>query len=120
VPPFSDREHLCTVTRIPLGVCALVTPWNHPLLIAVKKASVALATGNCVVVKPPEVAPCSVVELGRIFKAAGLPDGVRHGDAMALSAFRTTLVLFSAYHVIPSSDSIRPSTYRCQPSLPPS
>ena len=78
MPPFSDREHLCTVTRIPLGVCALVTPWNHPLLIAVKKASVALATGNCVVVKPPEVAPCSVVELGRLFKAAGLPDGVRH------------------------------------------
>ena len=77
VPPFSDVDHACTVTRVPLGVCALVTPWNHPLLIAVKKVSVALATGNCVVVKPPEVSPCSVLELGRILKEAGLPDGVR-------------------------------------------
>jgi len=77
VPPFSDVDHSCTVTRVPLGVCALVTPWNHPLLIAVKKVSVALATGNSVVVKPPEVSPCSVLELGRILQEAGLPDGVR-------------------------------------------
>mmetsp|Transcript_12284 Transcript_12284/g.15805 ORF Transcript_12284/g.15805 Transcript_12284/m.15805 type:complete len:525 (-) Transcript_12284:202-1776(-) len=75
-PPFSDEDHACTVRRQPLGVCALITPWNHPLLIAVKKVAVALATGNSVVVKPPELAPVSVLELGRILKEAGLPDGV--------------------------------------------
>jgi acyl-CoA reductase-like NAD-dependent aldehyde dehydrogenase len=75
-PPFSDQDHACTVRRQPLGVCALITPWNHPLLIAVKKVAVALATGNTVVVKPPELAPVSVLELGRILKEAGLPDGV--------------------------------------------
>ena len=43
LPPFGDPEHLCYVRRVPLGVCALVTPWNHPLLIATKKVAPALA-----------------------------------------------------------------------------
>lgn len=46
LPPFSDPDHLCYVRRLPLGVCGLITPWNHPLLIAVKKVAVALAAGN--------------------------------------------------------------------------
>lgn len=76
VPPFADaRDHLCLVRRRPLGVCALITPWNHPLLIAAKKVSVALATGNCVVVKPPELAPASVIELARCLGEAGAPPG---------------------------------------------
>jgi len=57
VPPFSDANHLNYVRRVPLGVCGLITPWNHPLLIAIKKAAPALAAGNCVVLKPPEAAP---------------------------------------------------------------
>ena len=52
VPPFSDANHLNYVRRVPLGVCALITPWNHPLLIALKKIAPALAAGNSVVVKP--------------------------------------------------------------------
>lgn len=55
VPPFGDPDHLCYVKRVPIGVCGLVTPWNHPLLIAVKKISVCLAAGNTCVVKPSEV-----------------------------------------------------------------
>ena len=62
--------------RVPLGVCAQITPWNHPLLIATKKVAPALATGNTLVVKPSELAPLSVLELGRICQEAGLPDGV--------------------------------------------
>ncbi len=62
--------------RVPLGVCAQITPWNHPLLITTKKVAPALATGNTVVVKPSELAPLSVLELGRICQEAGLPDGV--------------------------------------------
>lgn len=76
VPPFADAEdHVCIVRRRPLGVCALITPWNHPLLIATKKVAVALATGNCVVVKPPELAPASVIELARCLSEAGAPPG---------------------------------------------
>ena len=76
VPPFSDAtDHLAIVRRRPLGVCGLITPWNHPLLIATKKVAVALATGNTIVVKPPELAPASVVELARCLTEAGAPPG---------------------------------------------
>lgn len=76
LPPFSDPDHHCYVRRVPLGVCGLVTSWNHPLLIANKKISVALAAGNTVVVKPPPPAPCSIIEMAEILRDAGVPDGV--------------------------------------------
>ena len=41
VPPFSDANHLNYVRRVPLGVCALLTPFNHPLLICLKKLAVS-------------------------------------------------------------------------------
>ena len=63
-------------TRVPMGVCAQITPWNHPLLIATKKIAPALAAGNTIVVKPSELAPLSVLEFGRICLEAGLPGGV--------------------------------------------
>eukprot|EP01101_Sappina_pedata_P005416 TRINITY_DN2471_c0_g1_i2.p1 TRINITY_DN2471_c0_g1~~TRINITY_DN2471_c0_g1_i2.p1 ORF type:complete len:410 (+),score=147.06 TRINITY_DN2471_c0_g1_i2:53-1282(+) len=62
--------------RVPLGVVGQITPWNHPLLIAVKKAAPAIAAGNSVVIKPSELAPISVLVLGEIFSQAGLPAGV--------------------------------------------
>ena len=62
--------------RIPVGICAAITPWNHPLLIASKKIAPALACGNTVVVKPSELAPLSVIELGRLALEAGIPPGV--------------------------------------------
>lgn len=75
VPPFLG-SYVNYVQRVPLGVCGLITPWNHPMLIAVKKIAPAIATGNCVVVKPSELAPVSVIELGAVCSRAGLPDGV--------------------------------------------
>eukprot|EP00475_Leptophrys_vorax_P040615 TRINITY_DN7559_c0_g1_i2.p1 TRINITY_DN7559_c0_g1~~TRINITY_DN7559_c0_g1_i2.p1 ORF type:complete len:506 (-),score=144.75 TRINITY_DN7559_c0_g1_i2:39-1556(-) len=75
VPPFSG-DYLNYVQRIPLGVVAQITPWNHPLLIAVKKLSAALAAGNSVILKPSELAPASVIELGELAMEAGIPDGV--------------------------------------------
>ena len=74
VTPFKGPV-LNTITRSPLGVVALITPWNHPLLIATKKIGAALAAGNVVIVKPSELAPLSVLKLGELFKEAGLPDG---------------------------------------------
>ncbi|KAI1419078.1 aldehyde dehydrogenase [Xylaria sp. FL1777] len=64
------------VDRVALGVVVQITPFNHPLLIAVKKLAPALAAGNSVIVKPSELTPLTTLGLGPIFKAAGLPDGV--------------------------------------------
>ncbi|CAK4027975.1 NAD NADP-dependent betaine aldehyde dehydrogenase [Lecanosticta acicola] len=64
------------IDRKPLGVAAQITPFNHPLLIAVKKIAPALAAGNSVVLKPSELTPLTSLLLGPIFQQAGLPDGV--------------------------------------------
>ncbi len=71
-----EGPYLNYTRRVPVGVCGAITPWNHPMLIATKKLAPALAFGNTVVLKPSELAPLSVLELGRIAQAAGLPDGV--------------------------------------------
>jgi acyl-CoA reductase-like NAD-dependent aldehyde dehydrogenase len=64
------------IDRVPLGVVAQITPFNHPLLIAVKKIAPALAAGNSIVLKPSELTPLTSMELGKLMKEAGLPDGV--------------------------------------------
>ncbi|KAG6810950.1 hypothetical protein H0H92_009653 [Tricholoma furcatifolium] len=64
------------VQRVPLGVVAQITPFNHPLFIAVKKIAPALAAGNSVVVKPSELAPITVLEFAQMAEEAGLPSGV--------------------------------------------
>ncbi|TQV98919.1 hypothetical protein V2A60_007384 [Cordyceps javanica] len=64
------------VDRVPLGVVALVTPFNHPLLIAVKKLAPALAAGNSVVLKPSELTPVTSLLLGPVLAEAGVPEGV--------------------------------------------
>ncbi len=71
-----DGPYLNYTRRVPVGVCGAITPWNHPALIAAKKVAPALACGNTVVVKPSELAPLSVLELGRLALEAGLPPGV--------------------------------------------
>lgn len=75
VIPFRG-EYLNYTQYMPLGVVAAITPWNHPLLILVKKLAPALAAGNSVVVKPSELAPFSAVALARLATQAGLPPGV--------------------------------------------
>ncbi len=60
----------------PHGVCALLTPWNHPVLILVKKLAAALAAGNTVVVKPSELAPVTPLLLSAWATEAGFPAGV--------------------------------------------
>ncbi|WP_116134430.1 aldehyde dehydrogenase family protein [Tropicimonas sp. IMCC34043] len=66
-----------TYTRYrPRGVCALLTPWNHPILILTKKLGAALAAGNTVVVKPSELAPVTPLLLADWAIEAGLPAGV--------------------------------------------
>src|ERR1700694_3544488 len=62
--------------REPLGVVAMIVPWNFPLTIAAWKVAPALAAGNTVVLKPAELTPLTALELERIALHAGLPEGV--------------------------------------------
>ncbi|RCG20625.1 aldehyde dehydrogenase family protein [Streptomyces diacarni] len=64
------------VVHEPVGVCALITPWNYPLLQASWKVAPALAAGNTFVIKPSEVTPMSTVHLVKLLVEAGLPAGV--------------------------------------------
>ncbi len=64
------------VIKSPLGVIAAITPWNFPLVLAVRKAAPALAAGNTVIVKPSELTPLSMVAFAECVAAAGLPPGV--------------------------------------------
>ena len=62
--------------REPVGVCALIVPWNGPIAIAAKKAAPALAAGNSIVLKPAPPTPATALELEGICRAAGVPPGV--------------------------------------------
>ncbi|CAB3799648.1 Alpha-ketoglutaric semialdehyde dehydrogenase [Paraburkholderia ultramafica] len=64
------------VTREPLGVIGLITPWNFPIAIPAWKIAPALAFGNTVVVKPADLVPASTWELVKIIAEAGAPAGV--------------------------------------------
>ncbi|TPX31082.1 hypothetical protein SmJEL517_g05525 [Synchytrium microbalum] len=76
VVPMRGNNMLNYTRRLPLGVVGLITPFNHPLLIAVKKLSPALAAGNTIVIKPSELAPVSVLLFAEMAKEAGIPNGV--------------------------------------------
>jgi alpha-ketoglutaric semialdehyde dehydrogenase len=64
------------VTRQPIGVIALITPWNFPIAIPAWKIAPALAYGNTVVFKPADLAPASAWALADILRRAGTPPGV--------------------------------------------
>lgn len=79
------------VTQEPVGVFALITPWNFPLAIPAWKLAPALAFGNCAVLKPSEFTPASALALKDIADRAGLPPGV-FGLVNGRAATGTSLV----------------------------
>ncbi|MGW6280657.1 2-hydroxymuconic semialdehyde dehydrogenase [Kribbella sp. NPDC055071] len=70
------RRALNYAVRKPVGVVAIVVPWNLPLLLLTWKVAPALACGNAVVVKPSEETPASATVLAEVMAAAGVPPGV--------------------------------------------
>lgn len=64
------------ITREPIGVVGLITPWNFPIAIPAWKIAPALAYGNCVVLKPAELVPGSAWALAEIIHRSGIPAGV--------------------------------------------
>ena len=73
--PSSERTNLYT-TLEPVGVTALITPWNYPIAIPAWKLAPALATGNTVVLNPASLAPGVAVALFEALDDAGIPSGV--------------------------------------------
>jgi len=71
----SSRETTLYTREEPVGVAALITPWNYPIAIPAWKLAPALAAGNAVVIKPASLAPGVAVELARALDEAGIPDG---------------------------------------------
>jgi betaine-aldehyde dehydrogenase len=64
------------IVHEPVGVCALITPWNYPLLQTAWKVAPALAAGNTFVLKPSELTPHTAIHLMKLLAEAGLPAGV--------------------------------------------
>jgi aldehyde dehydrogenase (NAD+) len=64
------------ITREPIGVIGLITPWNFPIAIPAWKIAPALAFGNCVVFKPADLVPASAWALAEIISRSGIPPGV--------------------------------------------
>lgn len=72
-----DRQSVAR--RVPVGVVGVITPWNSPLILAVRSVMPALALGNAVVLKPDVQTPiCGGLIMARLFELAGLPKGLFH------------------------------------------
>jgi acyl-CoA reductase-like NAD-dependent aldehyde dehydrogenase len=74
--PVSIPNLFVYTRREPVGVVALIIPWNYPLIHAMQKAAPALATGNTVILKPASVASLACLRLAELALEAGLPPGV--------------------------------------------
>ncbi|XP_028162276.1 aldehyde dehydrogenase, mitochondrial [Ostrinia furnacalis] len=72
----ADGKYFTYTRHEPVGVCGQIIPWNFPLLMAAWKLGPALATGNCVVMKPAEQTPLTALYLAQLVKEAGFPPGV--------------------------------------------
>ncbi|XP_078098052.1 succinate-semialdehyde dehydrogenase, mitochondrial [Mustelus asterias] len=89
VVPTSSPDRRILILKQPIGVAAVITPWNFPSAMLTRKAGAALAVGCTVVVKPAEDTPLSALALAELADQAGIPPGV--------------------FNVIPSSKSKTPA-----------
>jgi aldehyde dehydrogenase (NAD+) len=73
---FEEKNRTTLIVREPIGVCALITPWNWPVNQVACKVAPALAAGCTMVLKPSEIAPFDAMILAEVLDAAGVPAGV--------------------------------------------
>jgi 5-carboxymethyl-2-hydroxymuconic-semialdehyde dehydrogenase len=104
---YPTPTHLNYPLFHPVGVCALISPWNVPFMTATWKVAPALAFGNTAVLKMSELSPLTAARLGELAQEAGIPDGVlnvvhgfgvdageplvRHPDVRAISFTGSTV-----------------------------
>jgi phenylacetaldehyde dehydrogenase len=75
-PALGGQHFHCYTRHEPIGVAALIVPWNGPLAMGAWKAAPALAAGCCIIINAPEQAPLSLLRLGQLSIEAGFPAGV--------------------------------------------
>lgn len=122
--PHDLPGNLLFTRREPLGVVALITPWNFPIAIPAWKAVPALLCGNTVVLKPASAAPAMAFELARALAEAGLPAGALNVVAADGRAFGAEVasnpavqaVSFTGSHAVGSQlyQAVAPRMVRCQ------
>jgi len=86
IPTVSPDRRLLVVKQ-PVGVCGIITPWNFPIAMILRKCSPAFAAGCTVVIKPAEFTPFSALALGVLAQEAGIPAGVMNiitGDPVSI------------------------------------
>ena len=113
---FDDARGTTMVAKEPIGVCALITPWNFPINQVMCKVVPALAAGCTMVLKPSEVSPLSALIIAEILHEAGVPPGVFNlvnGDGAHTSATRSPRIPTSTWcrspaRRAPASRSRRP------------
>ena len=74
IPTTERNRRMFTVHR-PIGVWAAITPWNFPVMIPMEYVGPGLATGNALIVKPPEFTSWALLEMAEVFEEAGVPKG---------------------------------------------
>jgi succinate-semialdehyde dehydrogenase/glutarate-semialdehyde dehydrogenase len=85
VIPTTERTRRMFTVHRPVGVWAAITPWNFPVMIPMEYVGPGLATGNSMIVKPPEFTAWALLEMAKVFEEAGVPRGaisVIPGDGM--------------------------------------
>jgi len=75
VIPTTERTRRMFTVHRPVGVWAAITPWNFPVMIPMEYVGPGLATGNALVVKPPEFTCWALLEMAKVFVEAGVPKG---------------------------------------------
>ncbi len=75
VLPTTERNRRMFTVHRPVGVWAAITPWNFPVMIPMEYLGPGLATGNALIVKPPEFTSWALLEVGKVFEEAGVPKG---------------------------------------------
>ena len=74
--PSPQKGKRILVTKEPVGVCAIITPWNFPIAMITRKVAPGLAAGCTMVVKPSDFTPFSALALAVLAERAGIPAGV--------------------------------------------
>ena len=116
--PWADRRML--TLKQPVGVAALITPWNFPAAMLTRKAGAALAAGCTVVVKPASQTPFTALALAELAQRAGLPPGVLNvvtGDASTIGGVLTSHPLVRKVSFTGSTAVGKQLLAQCAPTL---
>ncbi|WP_114650289.1 NAD-dependent succinate-semialdehyde dehydrogenase [Pseudothauera hydrothermalis] len=116
--PAADRRLLAM--RQPVGVCAMITPWNFPAAMITRKVAPALAAGCAAVVKPAEQTPYTALALAALAEEAGLPAGVLNvitGDPVAIGGVLTASPAVRKLSFTGSTEVGRLLMAQCAPTI---